>query len=371
MTRGDTNDPANAMADGGGDSAAPSRGAQTEDADTDTRSHGQWPHLTRRRTTVLAAVVAGVGLSGWLTRPAPVRSSAGWRRGADLPAARGEMKAATLAGRIYLPGGLAAAGGTTDRLDVYDPAADAWTDATPMPTGLNHHATTTTGGRLYVVGGTASFAAPPGRAAFAYEPGADTWTALPDMPDGRWGHEAVALDGRVYVVGGLPRQDDAIETLVYDPEAESWKRAPPIPTPREHVAASAVDGEVVVVSGRWAGEPTAAVESYDPETDQWRERAPIPTARGGFGATVVDGAIHAVGGEKPALVGGWTTAAHERYDPVADEWASLPDAPLVLHGNAVAGVDDSVFVFGGAWRQGLWSATAWSDATFAYDGGGS
>lgn len=324
-------------------------------------------HLTRRRVTALAAGIVAVGAAGWLRRPAPVSNAPGWRVGAALPAGRGEMKAATLDGRIYVPGGLAGSGSSVARLDVYDATTGEWTQAASMPTGLNHHATATLDDRIYVVGGNGGITDPPGAAAFAYDPDADVWDDLPPMPDGRWGHEAVALDGRLYVAGGVPASDDDLETFVYDPGGETWDRVAPIPTPREHVAAAVLDGEVVVVGGRWDGDLTDAVEAYDPETDAWRGRAPVPTARSGFGAAVVDGALHAVGGEYPSSVGGWTTDAHERFDPATDTWESLPDAPLSLHGNAVAATGGELYVLGGAWRQGLWSITAWSDHTFVFD----
>ncbi len=135
----------------------------------------------------------------------------------------------------------------------------------------------------------------------------------------------------------------------------------------KHVAGARLDDQIVVVSGRWDGENTAAVEAYDPAADSWEQLPPLSIGRGGFGAAVIDGELHAVGGEHPGTVAGWTTGAHERYDPERGAWERLDDAPLPVHGNAVVSTGDRLYVVGGAWRQGLWSVTSWSDRVFAFD----
>lgn len=346
----------------------------TSDTTTEDGPRGETPSEaersghSRRGVAALAGNTVVLGVGAWIVRPAPVEDAPGWRQVGNLPVARGEMKAAAADRRLYVPGGLrGVTGGSTDRLDVYDVAADGWTTAAPMPTGLNHHGTVALDGHIYVIGGNERFDDPPGTFAFEYDPAADGWEEVSPLPDGRWGHECLAYDGRLYVLGGITDADDEIDTLVYDPGSDNWERRSPIPTRREHVAAAVVDGELVVVSGRWEGENTDAVEAYDPVDDEWRSLEPVPTARSGFGIAVLDGRLHAVGGEDPSTIGGWTTATHEVYDPESDAWESRPDAPLALHGNAVVEADGLLYVLGGAWRQGLWSVTAWSDRAFVYD----
>lgn len=334
---------------------------------TDRASTDSVPRLTRRRVAALGCGIGLLATGGWLVRPPPVTASAGWEPRASLPEARGEMKATALDGHVYVPGGLYGFGSSTDRVDVYDPVADAWSTVAPLPVGLNHHATAATADTLYVVGGNESFGDSPGTFGFAYDPETDTWSEIAPLPDGRWGHEAVVIEDQVYVLGGVPRDDDEIDTLRYDPTADEWSRGAPIPTRREHVAAAVVDGEAIVVAGRWEGSLTDRVDAYDPAADSWSELPSVPTARSGFGATVVDGRLHAVGGEDPQTIGGWTSAAHEVYDPDSNRWSRDAALPLAVHGNTVVAVDGDVVVVGGAWRQGLWSITSWSDRTFVYD----
>lgn len=340
-------------------------GVGESDAVTDERS--TLPRLSRRRVIALSGGAVALGAGAWVFRPAPVSASLGWSTRAAMPSRRGEMKAAALDGRIYVPGGLTGVGGSTNRLDVYDIETDEWTEATGMPRGLNHHGTATLEGQLFVVGGNERFTDPPGRFTYSYDPERDEWAERQALPDGRWGHELLPFADRLYVLGGVPDADDRIDTLVYDPVADAWERAAPMPTRREHVAAATLNDGLVVVSGRWDGENVSSVAVYDPATDRWDERTPIPTPRSGFGAATVDGELYAIGGEDPATFGGWTTDANERYDPNANEWDRHPEIPLAVHGHAVVEVAGLLYVIGGAWRQGLWSVTAWSDRMFVFD----
>lgn len=327
---------------------------------------GSWM-LSRRQTTGLLGGGLLTAAGAWAVRPPPIEETAGWDQREPLPENRGEMKGAVLDGRLYVPGGLVGLGETTDQLTVYDLGEDEWSVGEPLPIGLNHHATATVEDRLYVVGGNESFSDPPDTFAFVYDPVVDEWNEIQPLPDGRWGHEALAHDGRLYVLGGVPDADGEIDTLVYDPETDGWERAAPIPTRREHVAAAVLADELYVVGGRWDGERSTAVEAYDPAVDEWADRASLSVGRGGFGAAVVDGRLHAIGGEHAETIGGWTTAAHERYDPDRDRWERVVDAPLSVHGHVVAAVEDRLFVVGGAWRHGLWSVTAWSDRVFVFE----
>ena len=56
-----------------------------------------------------------------------------WDTRAPLPTARQEMPSALLGGRIYTPGGFDAQGATVATLEIYDVAADVWTNGPSMP----------------------------------------------------------------------------------------------------------------------------------------------------------------------------------------------------------------------------------------------
>ena len=60
------------------------------------------------------------------------------------------IKIYVLGGRIYNDEGYQAA---TDRVDVYDPAADSWQQMAAMPTARYSHASAVVDGKIYVSGG--------------------------------------------------------------------------------------------------------------------------------------------------------------------------------------------------------------------------
>ncbi len=342
--------------------------AELSDAMTDPDGNGDdQPRLTRRRLLAIGGAAGAAGGVWWVFRPAPVTDRPGWHERANLPTARGEMKGATLDSNLYVPGGMSGIGTSTDEVSVYAPSTNEWEPAAPLPVPLNHHASAVVNGRLYVLGGNESFSDPPERHAYAYEPDTDTWGARSPLPDGRWAHEAVSIGDLIFVVGGVPETDDPLDTLVYDTTTDSWERRAPIPTPREHLAAATVNDDIIVIGGRWDGENSDACQVYDPDDDEWRMGAPLPTARSGFGAAVLDGRVHVIGGEDPSVLDGWTTAAHEIYDVGEDVWSAAAELPLPVHGNVVGQLDDRIYVAGGAWRQGAFSVTSWSEHLFAFD----
>lgn len=324
------------------------------------------PTITRRRVLAGVGLLLAGGLGAWTFRPAPVADRADWREAASLPTARGEMKGAVVDGRLHVPGGLEGIGDSVARVDVYDPGTDDWEPAAPMPEPLNHHASAVLDGTLFVVGGNRRIDDPPEAHVFAYDPAADAWAVRDPLPEGRWGHELVAHDGRLYLVGGASTGSD--DTLVFD--GAGWSRSAPMPTPREHLAAGVLDDRILAVGGRRDDGNDPTVEAYDPGTDEWTRVDAEPAARSGAAGAVVDGTFHLAGGENPEAIGGWTTDRHQTFAggaaPDAD-WQEAPPLPLSLHGPTAVAHEGAFYVVGGAWRQGLLSATAWSDRVFVHE----
>ncbi|MDP1804761.1 MAG: kelch repeat-containing protein, partial [Acidimicrobiales bacterium] len=81
-------------------------------------------------TLLLTALVA-VACSDDGPAPAPTTAPAVTASAApaELPVPRTEVAAATLDGRIVVAGGLTIDGAASDRVDIYDPAANRWEPA--------------------------------------------------------------------------------------------------------------------------------------------------------------------------------------------------------------------------------------------------
>ena len=281
-----------------------------------------------------------------------------WERRSRAGVVRSEVAAAVLGDRIYVVGGLTAAG-PTDAVEEYHPATDQWRPVAPLPVRVHHPAAAAWNGKLYVIGGFVArgFSIWHGIAAvYEYDPGVDRWRARTSMRTARGALAAVALGGLIYAVGGTDGSDTgALEA--YDPRTDAWTALAPMPTPRNHIAAVVAGGRIYVFGGRAARVRgnIGVTEMYDPSADRWEARAPMPTPRSGIGAATVGGKVYVMGGElgRPD-----TYPENEEYDPRSDTWAARADMPTPRHGLGVVALGGRVFALsGGPHPGGTYSRT--------------
>src|ERR1700739_876752 len=156
--------------------------------------------LTRVRGVVLLALFAATLA---IIATATAQSAAGsWTLKAPLPAARGEVAAVTLDGKLHALGG--SVNGTAGPYhDEYDPGTNTWRARAPLPEGRDHLAVATVGGKIYAFGGfTASVHKGGGTDAVEYDPANDRWRGLPPMQVARGSAGAAVVDGKIHVIGG-------------------------------------------------------------------------------------------------------------------------------------------------------------------------
>ena len=297
--------------------------------------------------------------------PADAAAPTPWRSVAPLPVARYEALALALEGRVYFIGGIvddperAQPGLESARVDIYDPASDAWTAGPELPflAPKHHLAGAVLDGKIYIASGFSGIIGGPPPGVFRPIAGTfvlegDGWRELSPPPIARGGATAQALGGKLYVAGGGITERGALrEVQVYDPATDSWSAAAPLPTERQHLASCAVDGKLLVLGG-WLSEAQqvlGAAELYDPATDSWSVLDDLPTPRGGFAAAAHGTRCHAVGGESwhAGLPG--TYGAHHALDPTAEApaWRELDPVPVPRHGLGVAVLDGTLYAIGG------------------------
>lgn len=289
-----------------------------------------------------------------------------WRALAEAPAPRQEVAAAEVAGKVYVIGGLDGSG-ATDRVDVYDIAADKWTAGPPLPVKVHHAMAATFLGGVLAIGGYDA-ANKPSNQVFLLSNGT-TWTPMPPLSRPRAAGAAVVALGRLFVLGG--QSDGAlaapVEEFVPGGGGGAWEDRAAIPTTRHHIGA-AFDGTWIYVSaGRrpaGGGGPDRNVgnfERYNPATNTWEKLPNVPTIRSGHGSGFVDGQVIVTGGEDPTQGGQPSIASTEAYDPVKRIWLStLPGMFRARHGVAAIAIDDNLYVFLGGSRAAL-APTADSD----------
>ena len=87
----------------------------------------------------------------------------------------------------------------------------------------------------------------------------------------------------------------------------------------------------------------AAFECYDPAADAWRSMPDAPTARGGLGAATIGARIFVVGGEQPL----GTFKEIDIFDSATGSWTHGPDLPTSRHGLGVIAVGSTLYVMSG------------------------
>ena len=262
-------------------------------------------------------------------------ATAGWKRVADIPTPRSEVAASEghQSWTFFVIGGF----GGLDRVEEYDDSTGRWQRMPDLPVRVDHPMAATVRGLqsnapqgLFVFGGYSGSAS---ARSFRFDLTTDRWEEIAPMPAPRAAAAAVAVGDRIFIVGGADGGRLIAPTYEYNVSTQRWRTVAAIPTPRDHLAAVALDGNVCAVGGRRLSMSLnlATFECYDPRADAWTRLPDAPTARGGVGAAVYDRRVYFVGGEQPS----GTFRDVEIYDARTNTWRRGPDLPTARHGIAV------------------------------------
>ncbi|MFY0652616.1 MAG: galactose oxidase [Cyclobacteriaceae bacterium] len=141
----------------------------------------------------------------------------------------------------------------------------------------------------------------------------------------------------LYLVGG--RRIHPVEKFTVADSA--WAQLAETPLEMHHITPVSVNDKIYVVgglTGKYPKEPPLShVYAFDPKTNTWVKVFEIPEdrRRGGAGVTVYKGQIYIVNGITLGHTSG-TCAMFDVYDPEANTWTKLPDAPTIRdHSSAV------------------------------------
>jgi N-acetylneuraminic acid mutarotase len=328
-------------------------------------------------TIIFAVGVHARGQVVGQQRPTPAPGK--WGRLAPLPEKSEEFSFGDVNGKIYLFGGVPAAGkGPLGITQEYDPATDKWAKKKNIPIAIHHAAVAAYNGKLYLFGGQAQVepggsTQVPVNNSWEYDPIADSWKALAPMPTPRTAAAAAEVDGKIYVFGGASvhpghklvalgpttphRSLDIVEA--YDPKTDKWETRTPAPTARNHAAIGVVNGKIYIIGGLvgsavvTTASNTNVVEVYDPANDSWGVAGMrMPTGRSGMGWATYKGKIYVAGGQIYDLHVFAVMRDIEVYDPAANTWSELPTMPTARHGVSVAAIGNRLYVIGGQIQGG-------------------
>ncbi len=268
-----------------------------------------------------------------------------WTTRASMPTARYDLGIATADnGKIYAIGGFSEdLGGSTTKVEEYDPATDTWTIRASTPTALSGlGVAAASNGRIYAI---------VGNNVEEYDPTTDTWTTRASMPTARGVLGVVAANnGKIYAIGGWDgRATSTVEE--YDPATDTWAIRASMPTARSRLGvAAASNGKIYAIGGCGDPEgynPIATVEEYDPATNTWATRASMPTARSRLGVVAAsNGKIYAIGGLGTASI---LFSTVEEYDPITDTWITRPNMRMErLAFGVTATSNGTIYIIGGS-----------------------
>jgi hypothetical protein len=306
---------------------------------------------SRSALTITAVVLVIGGCSGDPS-PAPsgpVRADA-WTSRATAPVSRTEVAAGTLAGRIWVVGGMAESGAPQSEAAVYDPVADRWTSGPSLPEPVHHAAAAGDGTHLWVAGGYVGTGGSqrPTAAVRMIDAASGRWTDGPALPSPR-AAGALAWDGRrLLFAGGVG--PDGLADDVFALVDNGWRRLGKLSQGREHLAAASDgNGTTWFLAGRLGGLDTNRADVDVVVGDRIARVGAVPTARGGvagFAAPGLGGCV--AGGEQP---GG--TFDNVECITASGDTATLPPLRASRHGLGAVVVDGTAFVLLGGPEPGL------------------
>ncbi|HKC86985.1 MAG TPA: M36 family metallopeptidase [Blastocatellia bacterium] len=255
-----------------------------------------------------------------LQRLDPSAGSPAWSSDglAPLPIELNAIKAATIQGKIYVPGGFTRQATIDRNTRIYDIAGNSWSAQAPPPTGVGNYAMAAGAGVLYVTGGNDLNSAVSNFQ--AYDTVANTWRELPPMKTARLAHEAALINGKLYVVGGAGAYGGLADGEVFDFQTNQWSPIASLNQPRFY-AVSAIarneSGELFWLVFGGADPNTAAplgsAEAYDVANNRWIAldgSFALPSARTSASGAVHNGFLYAVGG---SITGPNSVADNERF----------------------------------------------------------
>ena len=190
--------------------------------------------------------------------------------------------------RMYAIGGQRSPSDTMERLCIeYSPQSNSWRLRAAMSQRRGLGQACAVGGKVWVFGGSRTFGT--GLADVEiYDPAADAWTAGPNMPEGLYDFGAVVWrDSLIFILGGgswHPSMPPTATVRLFDPTLRIWYEATALPEPLGAMACGIVGDTLLVATGWTDSGPTnrawrGLLNPSNPRVIIWSELDTLPGFR--------------------------------------------------------------------------------------------
>ena len=291
-------------------------------------------------------------------------AASAWSDAAAAPMTRWESETFSYGGKLYAFGGFIDRNlDATAECDVYDPAANAWTDLTTVPTGaLTHASVAVVGDTVYFAGGdlgtfTGGKTSTSTAEVLSYDLTTNAWGAIMSLPAASSCGGLVYINNHLIYYGGLNATDTADLSATWSLDlanpAAGWVAAAAMPDARNHIGGVEINGIAYAVGGGHLYNEShgndAEVDAYDPVANVWTRVAalPVPMSSNETTTLVVNGKIVVVGGQTNGGYDGIYLNTIQAYDPTANAWSQPGTLPEANEGESVAYVNGTLIVADG------------------------
>jgi N-acetylneuraminic acid mutarotase len=236
-----------------------------------------------------------------------------WSRIADMPEPLTHAGQAVYGNTIWLVGGFVGdnPGPGTAHVWRYYPRTNTWKRGPNLPAARGAGAAAIIGHQLHFFGGLdhANSSKKPVKVDYADHWVLDLakgggWKRAAPLPNPRNHLSGVSLSGFVYAIGGqhLWNEDHPLsEVDRYDPTTNRWKAVASLPKPRSHMSASTfvINNRIMVIGGATNGLTSISdVDTYNPAMNKWLHFSNLPSPRLTPVAGFADGTIIAATGSQ-------------------------------------------------------------------------
>jgi N-acetylneuraminic acid mutarotase len=246
-----------------------------------------------------------------------------WEQKASFNHAHGQPAVIEIGGKIYLLDGGDPVTGSYDygKLEMYDPAADTWTDKADMTRGkAGNFGALAANGKIYALGGEGPN---PGRWSpeiYEYDPSSNSWSQKNNWSSPKRDFGYAELDSKIYIAGGQPNYSSCSSKFeLYDPVADSWSELASLPTTMTVCPLAPVNDKIYMIGGRTGNNTiTDWVYEYDPYGNTWTQKTSMLGVRQWHSLSVHDSKIYVLSGsdvDDNYIEDIW------EYDPSSDSWA--------------------------------------------------